>query len=196
MIDSIKKLLILEGATVAVAESITAGKLQDAFASISGSSSFFEGGITAYNLTHKVNILGVNYLHAKEVNCVSERVADEMSKGISDKMKSDYGISTTGYAEPWPEEDIEFAKAYVSIYGRLDKKVLAKAMIKVVNVDGEHNIEVITKYASGNQNVTEGVIKNTKNISARNGFRDFVAVEVMCIFVAVLGHKLNNKYDK
>jgi len=71
------------GFTVAVAESLTAGKIQDALASVSGSSAYFLGGITAYQLDTKVKFLGVDRDLAVECGCVSEAVASQMATGGS-----------------------------------------------------------------------------------------------------------------
>jgi nicotinamide-nucleotide amidase len=111
----IKNTLIDKKSMLSTAESITSGILQDTFANISGVSACFSGGVTAYNLDAKVNILGVDKIHAKEVNCVSPTVAMEMAKGSMTLFKSDIAISTTGYAEPYPEMSIKEPYAFISV---------------------------------------------------------------------------------
>jgi len=86
--------------TLAVAESLTAGNLQALVASVSGSSGYFLGGVTAYSLAQKVRLLGVNRAAARKVNCVSARVAEEMAVGAGKMFGSDFAVATTGYAEP------------------------------------------------------------------------------------------------
>ena len=78
----IKARMLELGLTVAVAESLTCGNIQASLGSISGASDFFEGGITAYSLRQKVEILGVEREHAAQVNCVSVNVADQMASSI------------------------------------------------------------------------------------------------------------------
>lgn len=85
--------------TLAVAESLTSGKLQAAIGNESGISAVFEGGITAYNLGQKVRFLNVEPIHAEKVKCYSLQVAHEMAIGVCDLFKSDIGLSTTGVAE-------------------------------------------------------------------------------------------------
>lgn len=131
METTIKALLDDLGKTIAVAESITAGKIQDNLASASGSSSYFEGGITVYNLTQKVLQLGVDHFHAKEVNCVSQQVADEMAKGVAHKFQSDFGVATTGYAEPYLPENIETPRAYISLYDKDQDKIISFGYMEV-----------------------------------------------------------------
>jgi len=116
--------------TLSVAESLTSGNIQALIGSISGASTFFEGGITTYTLKQKVRQLGVNREHAREVNSVSERVAIEMAQGVCRRFKSDIGIGTTGYAEPSPEQDVDSPYAYFAIW-RQDHKNLNGELLTV-----------------------------------------------------------------
>lgn len=99
------KALMLGGPrlTLAVAESLTCGRLQARIGAISGASEFFLGGITAYSLDQKVRHLGVDRAGAEAVNSVSGRVAEQMARGACVLFGADVGVSTTGYAEPSPE---------------------------------------------------------------------------------------------
>ena len=56
--------------TLAVAESVTCGRVQARIGAISGASEFFLGGITAYSLEQKVRHLGVDRAAAVAVNAV------------------------------------------------------------------------------------------------------------------------------
>ncbi len=114
-ITQLKTLLIQQNQTIAVAESMTCGRLQAALGSISGSSEYFEGGITAYNLRQKIELLGIDKQHAESMNSVSQLVAYEMAAGACRLFDSDLGIGTTGYAEPSPEHKIWQPVAYFAI---------------------------------------------------------------------------------
>jgi nicotinamide-nucleotide amidase len=85
--------------TLAVAESLTSGRLQAAIGAISGASEFFLGGITAYSLEQKVRHLGVDRAVAEAVNSVSAAIAEQMASGACTLFGSDVGAATTGYAE-------------------------------------------------------------------------------------------------
>lgn len=90
--------------TLAVAESVTCGRLQAEIGSISGASEFFLGGITAYTIAQKVRHLGVDRDEAARVECVSDAVARQMARGVCTLFGSDVGAATTGYAEaPAPD---------------------------------------------------------------------------------------------
>jgi nicotinamide-nucleotide amidase len=86
--------------TLAVAESMTCGRVQARIGEISGASKFFIGGLTAYSLDEKVRHLGVSRAEAKRVNCVSAGVAEQMAQGACALFRTDIGVATTGYAEP------------------------------------------------------------------------------------------------
>jgi nicotinamide-nucleotide amidase len=109
--DKLKQLIIQHQFTVATAESLTCGNIQASIGAISGASSFFEGGVTAYNLDQKVSLLGINRTHAQSVDCVSANVASEMAQGACRRFNSAIGLATTGYAENSPP-GAEFTGAY------------------------------------------------------------------------------------
>ena len=89
--------------SIAVAESVTSGLLQMAFASMHDAMQIFQGGLTAYNLAQKTRHLAVEPIHADSVNSVSQRVANGIAVNISNSFLSDWGIGITGYASPVPE---------------------------------------------------------------------------------------------
>jgi nicotinamide-nucleotide amidase len=89
--------------TLAVAESLTCGRLQARVGLISGASDFFLGGITAYTLEEKVRHLRVDRRIAAAANCVSAEVAGQMADGVCALFGADVGVATTGYAEPSAE---------------------------------------------------------------------------------------------
>tara|TARA_R110000772_G_scaffold20466_5_gene56983 strand:- start:129272 stop:129691 length:420 start_codon:yes stop_codon:yes gene_type:complete len=83
--------------SISVAESCTSGNLQSFLTSIAGSSDYFEGGITAYNIDQKVKHLDVDRKMAKSVDCVSQEVSDQMALGCSKLFETRVSISTTGF---------------------------------------------------------------------------------------------------
>ncbi|MBV9961508.1 MAG: CinA family protein [Parafilimonas sp.] len=115
LLNEIASILKNKKCSVAVAESVTSGLLQAAFSNAEGASFIFQGGITAYNIGQKSRHLLVEPLHAIECNCVSEKIAQQMSKHVCSMFLSDYGIGTTGYAATIPEKNINELFAYYSI---------------------------------------------------------------------------------
>lgn len=107
------------GWTVAVAESLTVGRVQSLIGSVSGASAYFLGGVTAYTLDQKVRLLGVDREHAASVDCVSRTVAREMAMGVRTRFGARISASTTGYAEPPQSGEPPMAYVAVDIDGRV-----------------------------------------------------------------------------
>jgi nicotinamide-nucleotide amidase len=115
---TIKRICDAEGLTLAVAESVTVGRLQALIGSVSGASSFFGGGITAYSIDQKVALLGVDRQMATTVDGVSEQIAAQMAQGVAKLFRVPLAIAITGYAEPpSPDEDLA-TYAYFAIWDR------------------------------------------------------------------------------
>lgn len=104
--------------TLAVAESMTCGRVQACIGEISGASEFFLGGITAYTLDEKVRHLGVDRAGARRVACVSPEVAAQMARGACVLFGSDLGVATTGYAEPSRVSGVETPFAWWALAWR------------------------------------------------------------------------------
>ncbi|MBM3856318.1 MAG: CinA family protein [Verrucomicrobia bacterium] len=101
--------------TLAVAESLTGGRLQAYITEQSGASEFFLGGMTAYSLEQKTKLLGVEAVHAAEVHGVSARVAGEMAVGACRLFGADLAVATTGYAEPAVARGVQVPLAWIAI---------------------------------------------------------------------------------
>ena len=90
--------------TISTAESCTGGELARLITSVSGSSTYFSGGIIPYDYHKKIEILGVSEKVILEKTAVSEEVAQEMSKGCQALFKTDISLSTTGVSGPTSDE--------------------------------------------------------------------------------------------
>jgi nicotinamide-nucleotide amidase len=86
--------------TLSVAESCTGGGLGEMITAISGSSDYFYGGIISYDNRVKIALLDVNQKDLEQFGAVSATVAQQMAKGVKDKLGTDWGISITGIAGP------------------------------------------------------------------------------------------------
>lgn len=93
-------LLTMNGRTLAVAESCTAGALGARVTRVPGSSDYFVGGVVAYSDDVKKRLLGVKVGTLRKHGAVSSEVALEMAKGARDRGRTDCGIGITGVAGP------------------------------------------------------------------------------------------------
>lgn len=102
--------------TISTAESCTGGELSRLLTSVSGSGTYFLGGITTYDYHKKVEILGVQKSTIDSKTVVSEEVAQEMSFGGQQLFTTDICISTTGVAGPNSDEfNNKVGEVYYSI---------------------------------------------------------------------------------
>jgi nicotinamide-nucleotide amidase len=108
--------------TLAVAESLTCGRLQARIGSVPGASEYFLGGVTAYSLDEKVNLLGVKRAAAAKVNSVSAEVAEQMARGAAKLFGADLAAATTGYAEPNAEWKVAQPFAWIAVARRAGRK--------------------------------------------------------------------------
>ena len=92
--------LLASGQTLGVAESCTGGLLGGRLTCVPGSSSWFKGGIISYADEVKVALLGVRESDLKEHGAVSRPVAEQMARGVCEKLGTDFGIGITGVAGP------------------------------------------------------------------------------------------------
>jgi len=114
LLNSIKTILTGRKEKIAIAESVTGGDVQSIFSLAEDALSFFEGGMTVYNIHQKIRHLHVDPVEALASNCVSEKVAAEMAVSVARLFHSDWGIADTGYASPVPEKGITDLYAWVA----------------------------------------------------------------------------------
>lgn len=94
------ELLQQRGETLAVAESCTGGGLGQRITSVSGSSTYFLGGVISYANAVKQDLLKVNATDLEQHGAVSAIVAEQMAAGVRSVLQSTWGVSITGIAGP------------------------------------------------------------------------------------------------
>ena len=86
--------------TLSTAESCTGGLIAKQITDVSGCSSVFFGGCVTYTNQVKQQLLGVDPQIFEHYTEVSEECAKAMAEGIRNRLGTDFGVSTTGYAGP------------------------------------------------------------------------------------------------
>ncbi|MEU9044674.1 MULTISPECIES: CinA family protein [unclassified Kitasatospora] len=92
--------LAAAGHTVAVAESLTAGRLAAALADAPGAGQTFLGGVVAYDTDLKAVLLRVDAALLAERGAVDVEVAAQMAQGVRAVTGATYALATTGVAGP------------------------------------------------------------------------------------------------
>ena len=105
------------GLTIAVAESLTGGRLAAALTARAGSSAVFRGSVTAYATDLKAAILGVDQGLLARVGAVDDEVAKQMADGVRRLCGSDLALSTTGVAGPAEQDGKPVGTVYLGFSG-------------------------------------------------------------------------------
>ncbi|GAA1149882.1 CinA family protein [Nesterenkonia lutea] len=103
------------GATLATAESLTAGGLCSRIAEVPGTSVALLGGVVAYSSAVKRNVLGVDAELLEQRGAVDPDVAAAMARGAAACTGADIGVSTTGVAGPAPHEGKDVGTVYLGL---------------------------------------------------------------------------------
>ena len=91
---------LLDGRSIATAESCTAGLLAARLTERPGSSRYVAGGVVAYSNAVKSELLGVDPSLIEQHGAVSEPVADAMARGALQRFGADTAVAITGIAGP------------------------------------------------------------------------------------------------
>lgn len=105
------------GFTVAAAESCTGGEIAHLFTTVSGSSDYFLGSVTAYSAEVKVKVLGVPREVIEEKGIVSSEVAAAMAEGARALFGSSFAVATTGWADATGDEHEPAGTVWVGVSG-------------------------------------------------------------------------------
>jgi len=91
---------LLEGRTVATAESCTGGLLAARLTERAGSSAYVLGGLVVYANEAKAELADVDPGLIERVGAVSPEVADALADGAMDRLGAEVGVGITGVAGP------------------------------------------------------------------------------------------------
>ncbi|MFC4529591.1 CinA family protein [Sphaerisporangium dianthi] len=110
-------LLVRQGATVAVAESLTGGLIGATLTVPSGASAAFRGGVIVYSTDLKARLLGVPRELLERVGAVHPDVAAAMAAGVRRVTESSFGLAVTGVAGPDEQDGRPVGTVHVAVAG-------------------------------------------------------------------------------
>lgn len=111
------RILSERGLTLAAAESCTGGEIAHLLTTVSGSSAYFLGSVTAYSAEVKVKVLGVTREVIEEKGIVSSEVAAAMANGAKALFGSTFAVATTGWADATGDEHEPAGTVWVGVSG-------------------------------------------------------------------------------
>lgn len=113
----VHRLLDLEGATVATAESLTGGLLGAALTAAPGSSTSYRGGVVVYATEAKADVLGVESALLDARGPVDPDVAVAMAVAARERFGSTFAVATTGVAGPTPQNGVAVGTVHIALVG-------------------------------------------------------------------------------
>jgi nicotinamide-nucleotide amidase len=122
------ELLTAAGQTVAVAESLTGGLVSAALTDVAGASVVVRGGVLAYALDVKAQLLGVDEVLLSRVGGVDADVAEQMARGVRSLMGATFGLATTGVAGPTSADGKPVGMVFVAVVGPVSSRVRALSL--------------------------------------------------------------------
>jgi nicotinamide-nucleotide amidase len=114
--EVVGELLKERGWTLSVMESLTGGLLASTLTDVSGSSSYFAGGLVTYATELKAQ-MGVPREVLEEYGVVSEETAQAMAHAVRMQLKTDVGLGITGVAGPILQEGKPAGTVYIAVEG-------------------------------------------------------------------------------
>jgi nicotinamide-nucleotide amidase len=105
-------LLLGQGLTLGLAESLTGGLVGSRLSSVPGASEWFRGSVVAYSTEVKRRLLGVG-----DGPAVSGETAGEMASGAVSALGSDIGLALTGVAGPNKQDGQPVGTVWIGIAG-------------------------------------------------------------------------------
>jgi nicotinamide-nucleotide amidase len=109
--------LSAQGATVAVAESLTGGLFAAALTAVPGASRTFRGGLIVYATDLKASIGGVPPDMLAAHGPVSAPVAQALADSVRHRLGATFGLSLTGVAGPDTQDGKPVGTVYIGLAG-------------------------------------------------------------------------------
>lgn len=106
----VAELAVATGRTVAVAESLTSGRLASALGEAPDAADWFRGGVIAYASEVKFDVLGVT-----PGPVVSSSCAQEMATGVRSLLSAEVAVAVTGVGGPGAEDGVPPGTVFIAV---------------------------------------------------------------------------------
>ncbi|MGO1396796.1 MAG: CinA family protein [Brevibacterium yomogidense] len=113
--EDVVRALADRGATLATCESLTAGLLGAAVASVPGASAVLRGGLITYATDLKASLAGVDESLLREHGPVHPEVARQMAAGARTACGATVGVACTGVAGPDSQDGHPVGRVFIAV---------------------------------------------------------------------------------
>lgn len=111
------EVLAERGESLATAESLTGGLLSATLTDVPGASRSLVGGVVSYATRIKESLLGVPATVVAEHGVVSGECAEAMALGVRARLRTTWGLATTGVAGPDVQEGKPVGEVWIAVAG-------------------------------------------------------------------------------
>ena len=101
-------------ATLATAESLTAGAIAAAITAAAGASAYLAGAVVTYQTDEKVRQLGLDPRMIERCGVVSKEVACAMARAVAERFTTSCSIAVTGVAGPGDSVDAPAGTVWIA----------------------------------------------------------------------------------
>lgn len=115
--ERVIRLLAANGATLAVAESLTGGLVGATLTAVPGASAAFRGAVVVYATDLKATLAGVPEDLLASEGPVSRQTAEAMATGVARRLSADWGLALTGVAGPEPQDEQPVGTVHIALSG-------------------------------------------------------------------------------
>lgn len=113
--QDVVRTLAHRGATLATCESLTAGLLAAAVATVPGASAVLRGGLITYGTDLKASLAGVDESLLREHGPVHPEVARQMAAGARARCDATIGVACTGVAGPDSQDGHPVGRVFIAV---------------------------------------------------------------------------------
>ncbi len=107
---------IMQGRSLATAESLTGGQIGSVITSIPGASGFYNGGVITYSTQLKHALLNVPLKDLEQYGAVSAHTASLMATHVAALLGAEFGLAVTGVAGPQMQEGKPAGTVFVACH--------------------------------------------------------------------------------
>jgi nicotinamide-nucleotide amidase len=113
--------LVVQGQTLATAESLTGGLIGSRLVEVPGASAAYLGGVVAYATRLKATLAGVRTETLDRLGPVAAGTAAEMAAGVRHRCGADWGLAVTGVAGPNAQNGHPVGQVFLAVSGPGDR---------------------------------------------------------------------------
>lgn len=110
LVDSLADAFVASGLRIAVAESLTCGRVASALGAGHDAADWLAGGVVAYSANVKFELLGV-----EPGPVITAACARQLAEGVSRLLRAEVAVGVTGCGGPEPEEDQPPGTVFIAV---------------------------------------------------------------------------------